>query len=93
MGFDFEGEINPPRQWRKLLPMLSELPHLENVALRFDKHCAVYPTHDDKPQTELYQAIVLKWFFAGLGSLQRPLKELAIQNHQKTAPPPGKILN
>lgn len=31
--------------------------------------------------------------FAELVSLQRPLKELAIQNHQNIAPPPGNILD
>lgn len=71
--------------------MLSELPNLESVALRFDKHCAMDPIHADKPQTELYRAIVLKWLFAGLVSLRRPLKELAIQNLQNIAPPSGRL--
>lgn len=40
----------------------------------------------DKPQTELYRATVLRWLFAGLASMEQPLKELAIQNLQNVSP-------
>jgi hypothetical protein len=69
--------------------MLADLPNLQSVALRFDKHCAVDPLYSNKPQTELYRATVMEWLFAELASLRRPLKELGIQNYQNVAPPPG----
>lgn len=67
--------------------MLADLPNLQSVILRFDKHCAVDPEYADKPQTELYRATVMKWVFRELVSLQQPLKELGIQNYQNVAPP------
>ncbi|KAJ5779542.1 hypothetical protein N7457_007262 [Penicillium paradoxum] len=90
--YDEEGESVPPRKWRRLLPLLSELPNLESVVLRFDKNCIVDPQFADKPQTELYRVITMKWLFGALVSLQHPLEELAIRNLQNTAPPPAAIV-
>ncbi|KAJ5201648.1 uncharacterized protein N7498_006311 [Penicillium cinerascens] len=85
-GSDDEGEEEPPENWRKLLTKLKTLPNLQSVVLRFDKNCAVDPDYADKPQTELYRATVLRWLFAGLASMEQPLKEFAIQNLQNISP-------
>lgn len=67
--------------------MLKDLPNLQSVVLSFDKNCAVEPDFADVPQTEEYRATVMEWLFSELGALQRPLKELGIQNYQNVAPP------
>jgi hypothetical protein len=66
---------------------MSNLPNLQSVSLRFDKKCAsdecvyVYA-----PQTETYRATVLRWLFAGLTDLRRPINAVAIQNYQNLTP-------
>jgi hypothetical protein len=75
-----------------MLTILPELPNLESVALCFDKRCDHNLDWGIVPQAELYRETVMKWLFAGLASLRRPLKELAIQHHQNTAPV-GDVLN
>jgi hypothetical protein len=61
--------------------------------LRFDKKCAyeVDCPYTYAPQTEEYRATLLRWLFAGLIDLPRPLKELAIQNHQNLTPMSRKV--
>ncbi|CEJ57282.1 hypothetical protein PMG11_05980 [Penicillium brasilianum] len=85
---DEEDEIEPPQGWEEILRNLSSLPNLQSVALRFDKKCAyeVDCPYTYAPQTEEYRATLLRWLFAGLIDLPRPLKELAIQNHQNLTP-------
>jgi hypothetical protein len=72
------------------LEQIPTFPNLQTVALRFDQKCAaeggdpapwVYA-----PQTEAYRATTLRWLFATLTDLPRPLKELAILNHQNVIP-------
>ncbi|KAG0159906.1 hypothetical protein PDIDSM_7433 [Penicillium digitatum] len=47
----------------------------------------------DCDETELYRATGLKWLRVELVSLEQPLTELAIQNHQNTVLPPGIMLD
>ncbi|KAJ5377358.1 uncharacterized protein N7496_004767 [Penicillium cataractarum] len=81
---DEEDEVDPPQGWEEILENLSILPNLQSVALRFDKKCAtdVDCPYIYAPQTENYRATLLRWLFAGLTDLPRPLKELIIQNHR-----------
>ncbi|KAJ6104256.1 hypothetical protein N7523_010576 [Penicillium sp. IBT 18751x] len=88
---DDEEEIPPPRVWRKPLKKLEQFSNLQSVVLRFDKNCAEDPDFADKPQTELYRRTVMQWLFAELASLDQPLKELAIQNHQNVPPRNNKL--
>lgn len=36
----------------------------------------------DAPQSEDYRATIIRWLGKGLAALERPLQEMAIQNHQ-----------
>lgn len=63
--------------------MLPTIPNLESVVLRFDKNCAKDgDIWADAPQSLHYRKSIIQWLGAGLSSLKRPLKELAIQNQQ-----------
>lgn len=87
---DHEDEATPPHAWRTLLPKLADLPDLQSVVLRFDKHCAADPADFVEPaQTMQYRNTVMEWVFAALASLRRPLRELGIQNYQNLAPRSG----
>lgn len=72
----------------KIRTKLATLPNLKSVALRFKKNCKT--CDEDMPadplQTEVYWPTVMRWLSAGLVSLQRPLKELAIQSQLNVTP-------
>lgn len=79
------GPHELPQGWRKLFAMFKNLPKLEAIALRYDKHCCAEPLiFGDVIQSEEYRSTVMKWLLSEVVALPRPLKELAIQNNQNT---------
>jgi hypothetical protein len=86
---DSDAEIElfePPHKWQELITKLPDLPNLESVVLRFDKNAAIDDDWREPPQANEYRTTLLEWLGTALASLQKPLKELGIQNQQNVTP-------
>ncbi|KAJ5857005.1 hypothetical protein N7455_007899 [Penicillium solitum] len=88
---DFESdeehnELELPLKWKELLPMLPKIPNLESVMLRFDKNATIADDYPAAPQSVDYRETIIQWLGTALVSLERPLKELGIQNQQNVTP-------
>jgi hypothetical protein len=66
--------------------MLPKIPNLESVILRFDKNATLDDDYPEAPQSVDYRETIIQWLGTGLVSLERPLKELGIQNQQNVTP-------
>lgn len=66
--------------------MLSQIPNLESVMLRFDKNATIADDYPAAPQSLDYRETIIQWLGTALVSLERPLKELGIQNQQNVTP-------
>ncbi|KAJ5192326.1 hypothetical protein N7449_008468 [Penicillium cf. viridicatum] len=79
-------ELELPLKWKELLPMLPKIPNLVSVILRFDKNATIGDDYPEAPQSVDYRETIIQWLGMGLVSLDRPLKELGIQNQQNVTP-------
>ncbi|OQE09147.1 hypothetical protein PENVUL_c007G08557 [Penicillium vulpinum] len=56
-----EVDLELPWKWKDVLSMLSKLPNLESVILRFDKNCSIGDNYGETPQSNEYRETIIKW--------------------------------